>query len=85
MYSRILFHTDEQKLDAQLEPISNNSVPIEDFTWKTSRERWTIETSDERGLGKPVQSSKHDDYDDDDSYLITLIILLRINHMSKLN
>ena len=35
---------DEQKLDDQLEPINNNSEPIQDVAWNTSRERWTIET-----------------------------------------
>ena len=40
---------DEQKQDDQLEPIYNSSVPIWDVAWKTSRERWTIETGGEGG------------------------------------
>ena len=41
-------------------------MPIQDVTWKTSRERWTIETGGERGSGRPVQAARHDDDDDDD-------------------
>ena len=47
-------HTDEQRQDDQLEPIYNSSVPIQDVAWKTSRERWTIETSGERGSRRSV-------------------------------
>ena len=39
---------DDQRLDDQLEPIYNSSVPIKDVDWKTSQERWTIETSGKR-------------------------------------
>ena len=34
---------DEQKLDDQLEPIYNSSVPIQDIALKTSWEQWKIE------------------------------------------
>ena len=56
---------DEQKQDDQLEPIYNNSMPIQDIAWKTSRERWTIETSVERGSGRSMLAAQHDDDDDE--------------------
>ena len=38
----------EQRRDAQLEPIYNSSVPIQDEALKTSRDQWTIDAGDER-------------------------------------
>ena len=64
---------DEQKQDDQLEPIYNNSVLIQDIALKTSRERWTIETGNERGSGKSVLSAWHND--DDDIYDISPIYI----------
>ena len=52
------------RLDDQLEAIYNSSVPIQDVAWKTSRERWTIVTGGESGLGKIAQAARHDDDDD---------------------
>ena len=58
---------DEQRQDDQLEPIYNSSVPTQDVALKTSRERWTIETSGEGGSEGCVLVTRHDDdYDDDD-------------------
>ena len=54
---------DVQRQDDQLEPIYNNSVPIQNITLKTSQERWTIEAGGERGSGKSVQAARHDDDD----------------------
>ena len=48
---------DEQRLDDQLEPIYNNSVPIQDVALKTYRERWTIQ----RESGRSVMVVRHDD------------------------
>ena len=45
---------DEQRQDGPLEPIYNNSVPIQDIAWKTSRERKTLETGGERGSRRSV-------------------------------
>ena len=60
---------DKQRLDDQLEPIYSSSVLIQDVDWKTCRERWTIETSGERGPGKSVLVARHDDDDaNDDPY-----------------
>ena len=39
MYSRGLVHMDEERLEDQLEPIRNSSVPKQDVALKTSRER----------------------------------------------
>ena len=55
---------DEQKQDDQLESTYNIPVPIQDITLKTSQERWTIETSGERGSERSVHSAWHDDADD---------------------
>ena len=52
---------DEQGLDNRLEPIYNSSVVIQDVTWKTYRERWTIETGGERGSRRSVLAARHDD------------------------
>ena len=43
-------YTDGQRLDDQFEPINSSFVPIQDVSWKTYRERWTIETGSERSL-----------------------------------
>ena len=56
---------DKKRLDDQLEPIYNSTVRIQDVVWKTTRERWTIETDDEGGSGKSVLAAWHDDDDDD--------------------
>ena len=45
---------DEQRLDDLLIPIYKSSVPIQDVAWKTSQERWTIETSGVIGSGRSV-------------------------------
>ena len=47
-YSCEPLHMDEQRQDDQLEPIYNSSVPIQNITLKSSRERWTIKTGSER-------------------------------------
>ena len=39
---------------------------IQDVAWKSSRERWTIETDCERGSGRHVLAVLYDDDDDDD-------------------
>ena len=53
-------------LDYRQELTYNSSVPIKDVAWKTCRERYTIEMSGERGLGKSVLAARYDDYDDND-------------------
>ena len=63
MYSSGTLQTDKQGLGDQLEPIYNSSVLIYDTAQKTCWERWTIETSVERGLGKSVIAAQHDDDD----------------------
>ena len=40
-------------------------MPIQDVAWKTCRERWTIETNDERS-----SAARHDDDDDGDDGFI---------------
>ena len=52
---------DEQKLDEQQELIYNCSVPIQNVTWRTRQERWTIETGGERRSGRSVLAARHDD------------------------
>ena len=69
---------DEQSLDDQQEPIYNSSVPIWDVAWKTSHERWTIETGGERGLGRSVQTTQHDD---DNTYIYIYIVYLSYGNM----
>ena len=64
MYSSGPLYTDKQRLDDQLEPIYNSSVPIQDVAWRTSRERWMIETGGEKGSGRSVLAARHDDDDD---------------------
>ena len=51
---------DEQRLDDRLEPIYNNSVPIQDIAWKTSWEQWMIEMGSKRGSGRSVLAARHD-------------------------
>ena len=41
-------HIDEQILDDQQEAIFSSILPILGVPWKTSQERWTIETGGER-------------------------------------
>ena len=65
----------KQRLDDQLEPIYCSSVPIWNVDWKTSRERWTIETNGERLPGKSVLAAGHDDDDDKYKNWITIITL----------
>ena len=74
-----------QRLNDQLEPLYNSSVPIHGVTWKTSWKRWTIETSSEKVLGKPVLAVQHDDDDDDDFYSVRerFNILLKIPSCSS--
>ena len=64
---------DDQRLDDQLEPIYNNSVPIQDVVWKNSWERWTIETGAEKRSGRSVLAAWHDD----NEYKLTNISLVR--------
>ena len=45
---------DEQRQDDQLEHIYNRSMPIQEITLKTSRERWTIEKGAGRGSGRSM-------------------------------
>ena len=77
---------EEQKQDDQLEPIYNNSVPIQDVASKTYRERWTIETSGESRPERSVLEVQHDD-DDDDIYIyiysISTISSSRQNQIHK--
>ena len=51
----------EQRLDNQLEPIYNSSVPIQDVAWRTCREQWMIEMGGKRGSGRSVLAARHDD------------------------
>ena len=81
---------DGQRLDDQLEPIYSSSVPIRDGAWKTSRERWTIETGGERVPGRSVLVARHDDDDDchvvshwDDRNKITTILVFELTVASR--
>ena len=56
---------DEQRLDDQLEPTYNSSVPIHDVALKTCRKRWTIEKGSRKGSGISVLMARHDDDDND--------------------
>ena len=47
--------------------------PIQDAALKTSRVRWTIGTSGERGSGRSVIAAQHDDHDDDEKFIITFL------------
>ena len=61
VYSGGPLHADEQELGDQQEPIHNSSLLMYDVSWKTCRERWTIETNGERGSGKSVLAARHND------------------------
>ena len=54
-------HTDEQRQDDQLESIYNSSVPIQDISWKTFQEGWTIKKGGERGSKRSMLATQHDD------------------------
>ena len=56
IYSSESHHMDEQIQDNQLEPIYNSSVPIQDVTWRASRERRKLETGGERGSGRSLMA-----------------------------
>ena len=70
MYSCESLHVDEQAQDDPLEPIYNNSVPIQDVGLKTCRKQWTIEKGGEKGSGISVLMARHDNDDDDDDKTI---------------
>ena len=63
MYSCGPLHMDKQRLDEQLEPTYNNSVPIQDVAWKTSQEQWMIEMGGKRGSRRSMLAVRHDDDD----------------------
>ena len=50
-----------QRQDNQQEPMYNSSVLIQDVALKSYREQWMIETSGERGSGRPVLAAQQDD------------------------
>ena len=75
-------HMDKQRQDDQLEPIYNNSVPIQDVDLKTYREQWTIESGRWGGSGTSMLMARHDDDDDDDKCLQGIFIL---NHSKQYN
>ena len=56
-------HMAEQKQDDQLKHTYSNYVRIRHIALKTSRRRWTIGGSGERGLGISVLAARHDDDD----------------------
>ena len=66
-------HIDEKRLNDQLEPIYNSSVPIQDVALKTSQKWRTKETGGERGPGRSVLAARRNDDDDDYMALIWLI------------
>ena len=74
MYSCGPVHTDEQRLDDQLEPIYGSSVPIEDLAWKTFREQWMIEMGGDWVLGRSVLAAQHDDDDDEHLHMVTAVL-----------
>ena len=59
-------HMDKQRQRDQLEPTYNSTVPVQDVALNTCRERWTIEKSSGKGLGRCALAARHDDDDDDD-------------------
>ena len=74
---------------AKLKSLYSNSVPIQDVTWKTSQERWTVGTGGERGSGKSMLAEGN--YGDDDNLAIldfneifwnTMLISLIFSHES---
>ena len=56
---------DEQRQDDQLEPTYSSSVPIRNVALKTCRKQWTIRKGGEKGSGRSVLMTRHDDNDDD--------------------
>ena len=54
----------KQRLNDQLEPIYNSSVPIQDVTLKTYQDQWMIEMGGGRGSERSVLAARHDDDDD---------------------
>ena len=70
MYSCEPPHTDEQRMDDQLELIYSSSVWIQDVVWKTCEEQWTIETGGERGPGKSVLAAHDDDVVQSNRYVV---------------
>ena len=48
---------DVQRQDDHIEPIYNSSVPVQDVTLKTYRERWTLEKGGSRGSERSVQAA----------------------------
>ena len=75
---------EKQVLDDQLEPIYNSFVPIQDVAWKTSRERWTIETGGEGRSGKSALAARHDDntYVYIYMYIYIIVSLVRIVNLN---
>ena len=59
----------KQKQDDQFEHTYSSYVRIRDVALKTSRRRWTIGKSGERGSGISMLAARHDDDDDDTMYL----------------
>ena len=51
--------------EQSLEPINNNSVPIQYIAWKTCRERWAIEIGGEKGSGRSMPAASHDGDDEE--------------------
>ena len=74
MYSCGPLHMDEQRLDVQLEPTYNSSVPIRDVDRRICRKQWTIGRSGERASGISVLIARHDD-DDGDIYMYAYIYI----------
>ena len=75
MYSCGPPHMDVQKQDDHHELTYSNYVRTRDVTLKTSRRRWMIGRSGERGSGISVLAARHDDDDDDDLVNLPLIML----------
>ena len=75
IYSSGSLHIDEQRLNDQLEPIHNSSVPVQDIALKTAWARWTIGTGSETGSGRSVLAARDDDDDDDNYDLYELLVV----------
>ena len=86
MYSCGPVHMDEQELDDLLEPTYGRygMLPIRDVALKSSRERWMIGTSAERGSERSVLAAWHDDDDDENHYCLYIRIILALNNPWKL-
>ena len=78
MYSCGPPHMDVQKQDDQHELTYSNYVRTRDVTLKTSRRRWMIGRSSERGSGISVLAVRHDDDDDDIYIYIYIYIYIRL-------